>query len=136
VGAPQIVAYPMDPESRVVRDDNRFNLTLLVRLDAASLSQETGARAVDGVVAYSAVCSHAGCDVRDWRPEQLRFKCPCHESEFDPADAARVVGGPAPRQLAALPLKLVLGRIAVAGPFEGRLGFAQPGFDSFGGVNL
>ena len=61
----------------------------------------------------------------------LRFKCPCHESEFDPSDGARVVGGPAPWQLAALPLKLVDGVLAVAGPFEGRVGFQPPGLDPF-----
>src|SRR5258706_177185 len=78
-------------------------------------------------VAYSGVCSHTGCDVTDWFNDKLHFKCPCHESEFDPSDAARVVGGPAPWQLAALPLKLAGDAIVVAGPFVGRLGFAQPG---------
>jgi len=136
LGEAQQIAFPMDPESRVVRNANRLNQTLLVRLDPAMLSEATQARAVEGVVAYSGVCSHTGCDVTDWHPEQLRFKCPCHESEFDPADAARVVGGPAPWQLAALPLKLVDERIVVAGGFEGRLGFAQPGLDPFGGFGL
>jgi hypothetical protein len=37
-----------------------------------------------------------------------------------------VIGGPAPWQLAALPLKTVDGKLAVAGAFEGRLGFLQP----------
>jgi rieske iron-sulfur protein len=61
--------------------------------------------------------------VTDWFADVLRFKCPCHESEFDPTDAARVVGGPAPWQLAALPLKIVDGALLVARPFEGKLGF-------------
>jgi rieske iron-sulfur protein len=73
------------------------------------------------------VCSHTGCDVTDWFNDKLHFKCPCHESEFDPSDAARVISGPAPWQLAALPLKLVGDAIVVAGPFVGQLGFAQPG---------
>ena len=70
-----------------------------------SSAAETRARAADGIVAYSGVCTHTGCDVTDWYGDVLRFKCPCHESEFDPSDGARVVGGPAPWQLAALPLK-------------------------------
>jgi Rieske Fe-S protein len=103
-----------------------LNQVVLVRLDPAGFKAETLARAAAGVVAYSGVCSHTGCDVTDWFADVRRFKCPCHESEFDPSDAARVVGGPAPWQLAALPLKIVDGKLAVAGAFEGRLGFLQP----------
>ena len=44
----------------------------------------------------------------------------------DPGDAARVVSGPAPWQLAALPLRLDGDTLTVAAPFVGRLGFAQP----------
>jgi Rieske Fe-S protein len=93
---------------------------------------ETRARSADGVVAYSGVCTHTGCDVTEWLPPLKHFKCPCHESEFDPSDAARVMSGPAPWQLAALPLKIVDGKLAVAGPFIGEVGFAQPGLQPFG----
>jgi Rieske Fe-S protein len=121
-GAKQIIAFPMDPATKRVRDA-RLNQLVVVRLDATKLAAETLARAADGIVAYSGVCSHTGCDVTDWYADVAHFKCPCHESEFDPADAARVVGGPAPWQLAALPLKIVDGALLVAGPFVGRLGF-------------
>jgi len=87
------------------------------------LPEGQGVRAADGVVAYSGVCTHTGCDVTDWFGDTLHFKCPCHESEFDPGDGARVVGGPAPLPLAALPLKLVDGALVVASPFQGRVGF-------------
>jgi Rieske Fe-S protein len=131
VGAKQILAYPFDPETKRARDASRLNQLIVVRLDPTRLSAETLARAADGIVAYSGVCTHTGCDVTDWFGDVQRFKCPCHESEFDPADAARVVGGPAPWQLAALPLKLVDGALAVAAPFIGRVGFAAPGADPF-----
>lgn len=134
IGEAQILVFPIDPETGLLRNTNRLNQTLLVRLDPAILSEQTRARAVEGIVAYSGVCTHTGCDVVDWHAEQSRFKCPCHESEFDPSDAARVIGGPAPWQLAALPLKLLDGLITVAGGFEGRLGFQQPGLDPFGGI--
>lgn len=132
LGAKQLLAYPMHPATRRVRDGSRLNQLIVVRLPAEKLTEETRARAADGVVAYSGVCTHTGCDVTDWYGDVLRFKCPCHESEFDPSDGARVVGGPAPWQLAALPLKLVDGALAVAGPFEGRVGFQAPGLDPFG----
>src|SRR5262245_34194774 len=132
LGAKQTLAYPMSPATKRVRDGTRLNQLIVVRVDSAKLGDATRARAAGGVVAYSGVCSHTGCDVTDWLADAQHFKCPCHESEFDPSDAARVVSGPAPWQLAALPLKLVDGAIAVAGPFEGKVGFAQPGGDPFG----
>jgi Rieske Fe-S protein len=132
--ARQTVAFPQDPRTGSVRDGTRLNQVLVVRLDPAQLSPETLARAAEGVVAYSGVCSHAGCDVTDWYDDVHHFKCPCHESEFDPSDGARVLAGPAPWQLAALPLKVVDGKLAIAGPFEGRIGFLQPGQDPFSGL--
>lgn len=132
LGAKQLLAYPMHVATRSVRDATRLNQLIVVRLPPDKLSGETNARAADGVVAYSGVCTHTGCDVTDWYGDVLRFKCPCHESEFDPADSARVVGGPAPWPLAALPLRAVDGKLVVARPFEGRVGFQAPGLDPFG----
>ncbi len=132
VAMQQVFAYPQDPVSGQIRDGTRLNQVVLVRFDEATLASATLERAADGVVAYSGVCSHTGCDVTDWLGDVAHFKCPCHESEFDPRDAARVVGGPAPWQLAALPLKIVDGKLAVARAFEGRVGFLQPGQDPFG----
>jgi Rieske Fe-S protein len=132
LGAKQLLAYPMDPATQRVRDGSRLNQLIVVRLDPTKLAAETQARAADGIVAYSGVCTHTGCDVTDWYADVVHFKCPCHESEFDPCDGARVVGGPAPWQLAALPLKIVDGALAVAGPWHGRVGFQPPGLAPFG----
>jgi rieske iron-sulfur protein len=126
-GAP-LTAYPMDAESGVIRDDSRLNQVLLVRLDPRALDRDTSARAVDGVVAYSAICTHTGCDAWDWQPASGTVKCPCHFSEFDLKASARVLNGPAPRRLPALPVKAVDGLPVVAAGFIGR-----PGFESGGG---
>ena len=134
LGAEQVFAYPMDPLTGEVRNGTRLNQLVLVHVDPAGLSEQTRARAAEGIVAYSAVCTHTGCDLTDWDAQTKRFQCPCHESQFDPSDGGRVVGGPAPWQIAALPLKLVDGMLAVAGEFEGRVGFQQPGLDPLGGL--
>jgi Rieske Fe-S protein len=128
----QVFAFALDPTTGMMRNGTRMNQLLLIRLDPAALAPETAARSVNGLVAYSGVCSHTGCDVTDWNAEFKRFQCPCHESQFDPGNGAKVVGGPAPWQLAALPLKDIDGQLAVAGEFEGRLGFLQPGLSPFG----
>ena len=124
-GAAQTMAWPLDPVDGTVRSGSRLNRILLVRLDPATLSPETNSRAADGVVAYTAICTHTGCEVIDWHADEQMLTCPCHYSRFDPKDGARVADGPAPRALPALPLKTVDGKLVVAKPFTTRVGFEQ-----------
>ena len=77
------------------------------------------------VVAYSAICPHTGCEVVNWSAERQILECPCHNSQYDPKAGAKVVGGPSPRSLAALPLRIADGKLVVARPFIGRLGIQQ-----------
>jgi rieske iron-sulfur protein len=93
-----------------------------VRLEPATLVGPTRERAVEGVVAYSAICPHAGCEVSVWAAEQKTLECSCHYSHYDPRDGAAVIDGPTPRSLAALPLKLADGKLVVAKPFTARVG--------------
>jgi rieske iron-sulfur protein len=118
---PQVQAYPADPSGRV-RDGSRLNLVILARIDTAGASPETVARSANGVVAYSGVCTHAGCPVNMWLPEHSAFYCSCHGSEYNPKNGADVIGGPAPRPLPALPLKEVDGVLLVAGGFTAEVG--------------
>ena len=79
---------------------------LLVRVDPALLALE-GERAEwapDGVVAYSKICTHAGCPVGLYRSAQHVLICPCHQSEFDVLTGARPISGPAARPLPQLPI--------------------------------
>jgi Rieske Fe-S protein len=130
-GGPPVRAWPRDPKTSVVRNGSRLNEILVVKLDPNELDETTRARAADGIVAYSAVCAHAACPVTEWvkanNGDMTVFKCPCHNSEYDPRQSAQVVFGPAPRRLAALPLALNEGSLTVAGPFIGKVGGTQPG---------
>ena len=121
-GGPPVLAWPMDPASRVIRMGSRLNKVLLVRLEPESLAGVTRERAAEGVVAYSAICPHAGCEVSVWVPDQKILECSCHYSHFNPREGAAVIDGPAPRALAALPLTIAKGNLAVAKPFTGRVG--------------
>ena len=96
------------PEHHVGRDDSQV---VLLRVRDELLSSRTVERgAVNGWVAYSKICTHAGCSVGlfgidDRPPDVLRqLVCPCHQSVFDPLDSAKPVGGPAPRSLPQLRL--------------------------------
>jgi nitrite reductase/ring-hydroxylating ferredoxin subunit len=121
LGGPQFEAYPQSPDG-ILRDGSRLNLLIVIRLDPASLSPATAANAAGGVVAYSGVCTHQGCPVNAWSDEQKMMVCSCHGSTYDPRDGAKLLFGPAPRPLPALPLKLVEGNLAVAAGFSARLG--------------
>ncbi len=59
-------------------------------------------------VAYSAVCTHAGCTVA-YKNAQLA--CPCHGSIFDPANGAEVVSGPAQTPLPEIPVEVRNGEV-------------------------
>ena len=126
VGGPPLRAWPKDPKTSVVRNGSRLNEVLVIKLEASELDDTTRARAVDGIIAYSAICTHAACPVTDWvKAEQgvkNVLKCPCHNSEYDPRQNAQVVFGPAPRRLAALPLVLSDGTLTVAASFAGKVG--------------
>ncbi len=121
-GGPQVLVWGADPVTGVVRDGSRLNQALVVRLPADSLNEVSRKRSASGVVAYSAICSHAQCPVTEWRKDLGRLHCPCHNSEYDPRENAKVVNGPAMRQLASLPLALEDGVLVVAEPFIGKVG--------------
>ena len=125
LGANPVMAWPMDQESSTVRSGSRLNKVLLLRLNPEDLDAETKEHAADGVVAYSAICTHTGCDVVNWHPDRRLLECPCHNSVYDPTAGAKVLSGPAPRRLPALPLKVADGRLIVAKPFTGRAVFQQ-----------
>lgn len=119
----QTMAWAMDPVDKTIRSAERLNRILLARFPVEQLSAETRARSAEGVVAYTAICTHAGCEVTDWIVDKQFVFCPCHDSTFDPKDNGKVVDGPAPRMLPALPLKIVEKKLVVAGPFTARIYF-------------
>jgi ubiquinol-cytochrome c reductase iron-sulfur subunit len=105
---------------------------VLVRLgdDELDLPPENAGYAARGIVAYSKICTHAGCAISLYRaplfaPAEPRpaLVCPCHYSTFDPGRGGAVVFGPAGRKLPMLPLYVDrTGRLRAAGNFDGAVG--------------
>jgi menaquinol-cytochrome c reductase iron-sulfur subunit len=62
------------------------------------------------VTVFSPTCPHLGCGYH-WDGGEQKFKCPCHGSVYDVS--GRVLAGPAPRPLDALPSKIDNGRLFV-----------------------
>jgi quinol---cytochrome c reductase iron-sulfur subunit len=84
----------------------------------------------DGILAYSRICTHAGCAITLYRaplfqPDEPRpaLVCPCHYSTFDPATGGTVTFGPAGRDLPLLPVyKDSKGYLRAKGNFDGPVG--------------
>jgi Rieske Fe-S protein len=131
LGGPPVHAWPKDPKTAVVRDGSRLNEIIVMRFDPAELDDDARARSADGIVAYSAICTHAGCPITAWVKGETSdnnvLKCMCHNSEYDARASAQVVFGPAPRRLAALPLAISGDSLVVAAPFAGKVGAQQTG---------
>jgi ubiquinol-cytochrome c reductase iron-sulfur subunit len=93
------------PEDKVGSPDAQ---TLLIRVRPGELALPAGRDtwAPEGCVAYSKVCTHAGCPVGLYRAEDHALFCPCHQSTFDVLRGAVPTFGPAERPLPQLPLEL------------------------------
>jgi len=120
-------AFPVDPATGTVRNGSRFNKIALVRVDPASIESEPALRAAGGVLAFSAVCTHQGCDVTEWNEKAGTLLCFCHFSQFDPRLEGQVAAGPAAKSLPWLPLRIDNGRLVIAGGFSAKPGPSKPG---------
>jgi ubiquinol-cytochrome c reductase iron-sulfur subunit len=117
-------------------DENAQSIdqTVLIRLDGFSpegqpppaiTSSGSGRQnwAPEGMVAFSKVCTHAGCPVGLYQEQTEQLLCPCHQSLFDVRFGARQVFGPAPRPLPQLPLMIDEdGYVRAQGPYDQPIG--------------
>ncbi len=78
---------------------------LVIRLEPDEIQDEKQRDwAVDGIVAYSKICTHVGCPVGLYEQQTHHLLCPCHQSTFDVTRDCAVIFGPAARPLPQLPL--------------------------------
>jgi ubiquinol-cytochrome c reductase iron-sulfur subunit len=113
---------------------------IIVKLDpeALEMPDERVSGAPEGILAFSKICTHAGCAVSMLQnplypptspPNAL--VCPCHYSTFDPALGGKVIFGPAARDLPQLPLAIAPDRtLMAAGDYFDPIG------PSYGGIRL
>jgi ubiquinol-cytochrome c reductase iron-sulfur subunit len=94
------------PEGAVGRADSQ---ALLIRVPPGLLHLPAARMAAvpRGIyVAYSKLCTHAGCPVGLYRAQERSLFCPCHQSQFNVLNGAKPFFGPAARPLPQLPLGL------------------------------
>lgn len=122
-----VTAFPQGADMRELGSP-----VVLVKVDPAQLDLPTARTgwAPEGIVAYSKICTHAGCAVALFRSPLYQptskspaLVCPCHYSTFDVLRGATVQFGPAGRPLPQLPLSIRADRVLVAaGGFSGPIG--------------
>jgi ubiquinol-cytochrome c reductase iron-sulfur subunit len=122
-----ITAFPAGADRRELGSP-----VVVVHVEPRTLDLPAGRQtwAPEGLLAYSKICTHAGCAVSLFRyplyeptSDAPALVCPCHYSTFDVRRAAHVTLGPAGRPLPQLPLRIDGRRRLVAGgPLSGSVG--------------
>jgi ubiquinol-cytochrome c reductase iron-sulfur subunit len=87
--------------------DNALSPTLLINIGDPSAFEIPPTRQgwnIGGLVAFSKICTHAGCPAGLYNVETHQLVCPCHQSTFDVLKDCEPVFGPAPRALPQLAL--------------------------------
>jgi ubiquinol-cytochrome c reductase iron-sulfur subunit len=109
---------------------------VLIRVepDLLQLAPDRQAWAPQGLVAYSKICTHAGCPLGLYLAATHELRCPCHQSTFDVLVGAQPVYGPAPKPLPQLPITIGPdGVLRATGDFEAPVGpsyWNMPGGDA------
>jgi Rieske Fe-S protein len=85
-------AQSVPTDSSLLLNDPTWGPMLLIHLDNGQF------------VAYSDICTHAGCQV-NFNPSDKLIECPCHGAVYDPYHAAKVLAGPAPTPLTQIPIR-------------------------------
>ncbi len=95
--------YTVFPEGHIGADDAQ---TLLIRADSSPIVTKKGREtwSPNGYLAYSKLCTHAGCPVGLYEHERQQLLCPCHQSTFKVLAGCQPVFGPATRSLPQLPI--------------------------------
>ena len=101
--------------------------TLLIRLRPNQSVKSRKGQADFGwgdFVAFSKICTHAGCPASLYEQQTTRLLCPCHQSQFEVLQDAKPVFGPATRPLPKLPLGIEV--VDGTQYFVGRHDFVEP----------
>jgi len=106
-------AFHVIPEGLNELKEGKLNekakaVVLLMRMPKADMHISPGRETwnVDGIVAYSKICTHVGCPIALYEQQTHHLLCPCHQSTFDLTQECKVIFGPAGHALPQLPIKM------------------------------
>lgn len=108
----QITVFPGIPEGATNKHADSPTLLIHLREDDADLARQNN-EAIGrpdfmwgNYIAYSKICTHAGCPASLYEQQTNRLLCPCHQSQFLITENARPIFGPASRRLPQLPIEV------------------------------
>jgi ubiquinol-cytochrome c reductase iron-sulfur subunit len=112
------------PEGFGSAEDHSLAPTMLIRFGPGEILSDKEANwGFDGHVAYSKICTHAGCPISLYEQQTHNLLCPCHQSTFDMAKDAKVIFGPAARPLPQLRIEVDPdGYFVASGPYSQAVG--------------
>ena len=125
VDASPITVQAASPNGTPREGDNCA--AVLYRVAASKVPSDMASDSVDGIMAYSAVCTHQGCMMTELhKPNELvaafGIICPCHDAIFDPFQGGKNTGGATSRTLPHFPIKSDGGKITVTDVPSGYVG--------------
>jgi ubiquinol-cytochrome c reductase iron-sulfur subunit len=95
------------PDGFTTPDEMALAPTMLIRFAPGAIrSKKEASWGKNDHVAYSKICTHAGCPISLYEQQTHHLLCPCHQSTFDMANDANVIFGPAARRLPQLRLDI------------------------------
>jgi ubiquinol-cytochrome c reductase iron-sulfur subunit len=106
----QMTVFPGIPGGATNKHADSPTLLIHLREDAAEVARQNNEKAgkpgfmYGNYIAYSKICTHAGCPASLYEQQTNRLLCPCHQSQFLITENARPIFGPASRRLPQLPL--------------------------------
>jgi len=112
------------PTGNVSLDDLAKAAILLVRLHPDEVASKTQLdKGYQGIMAFSKICSHAGCPLGLYEHTTHHMLCPCHQSTFDLSRGGKVIFGPAARDLPQLAITVNSeGYLVARGDFDEPVG--------------
>jgi ubiquinol-cytochrome c reductase iron-sulfur subunit len=131
-----ITVHSLQPEGTItvfpensIGSEKSQTVLIRVREDLLQLPKDRANWAPNGYLAFSRICTHAGCPVGLYQSETHLLLCPCHQSTFNVLQSAVPTGGPATRSLPQLPLY-----VDSDGTLRASGGFSEPPGPGFWGM--
>jgi len=112
----QMTVFPGIPEGATNAHADSPTLLIHLRSDDAAVARANNVKGTGhdkfdrsdfmygDYIAFSKICTHAGCPASLYEQQTNRLLCPCHQSQFQITNNAIPVFGPASRSLPQLPL--------------------------------